>query len=134
MIGRPYPLIFEDMHHEFTKLQVYSRSVELAVKVVAFCDSIRPYRLGEQVAASSFSIASNIAEGASRGTDKQFVTFLYYANGSTSELYTQLDILNKSGRYPEIEYSLLMSECVQIGKMLYKLIERIKSQTPRVNV
>lgn len=41
---------------------------------------------------SSVSIASNIAEGSARQTNKEFVQFLYIALGSIAELETQLEI------------------------------------------
>jgi four helix bundle protein len=41
-----------------------------------FIDIVRPYRIAEQIAASSMSVPSNIAEGAERGTIKEFKRFL----------------------------------------------------------
>jgi len=43
------------------------------------------------------SIPSNIAEGASRNTKKEFIQFLYIALGSASELETQMIIAEKLG-------------------------------------
>ena len=41
---------------------------------------------------AAVSVSSNIAEGAARQTKKEFVQFLHMAQGSLSELDTQLEI------------------------------------------
>lgn len=47
------------------------------------------YGLTSQVRRSAVSIPSNIAEGAARGTKKEFAQFVIIARGSLSELETQ---------------------------------------------
>ena len=72
--------------HNYENLDIYKRSLAIAVKVMEFIDLVRPYRIAEQISASSVSIPSNIAEGAERGSDKEFHRFLQYSSGSASEL------------------------------------------------
>lgn len=48
------------------------------------------YGLTSQIRRSAVSIPSNIAEGAARNHNKEFVQFLYVALGSSAELETQL--------------------------------------------
>ena len=48
--------------------------------------------LTAQLRRSAVSIPSNVAEGAGRRTNKEFINFLHIAQGSLSELDTQLDI------------------------------------------
>jgi len=55
------------------------------------------YGLTSQIRRASVSIPSNIAEGAARQTNKEFIQFLYMALGSLSELETQIVIANKLG-------------------------------------
>ncbi|AIL45042.1 23Sr RNA gene [Elizabethkingia anophelis NUHP1] len=50
------------------------------------------YNLTSQIKRSSVSIPSNIAEGAGRKSNLEFIQFLNIASGSLSELETQLEI------------------------------------------
>lgn len=55
------------------------------------------YGLTSQARRAAISIPSNIAEGASRRTKKEFLQFFYIANGSLSELDTQLELAKGLG-------------------------------------
>jgi four helix bundle protein len=55
----------------------------------------KDFALKDQIQRASVSVASNIAEGADRGTQKEFNRFLYIARGSCSELKTQMVIVKK---------------------------------------
>jgi four helix bundle protein len=55
------------------------------------------FGLTAQVRRSAVSVPSNIAEGAARGTRKEFVQFLTAARGSLSELDTQVRIAGDLG-------------------------------------
>ena len=52
------------------------------------------YALTSQIRRSAISIPSNISEGAARESNKEFLRFLFIAQGSISELDTQLLIAN----------------------------------------
>lgn len=111
--------------HNYQRLTIYSRSLDHAVKIIEICDSVRPYRLGEQIAGSCTSIPSNIAEGSQRGSDKEFVRFLSCASGSAAELETQLQILHRAKKckeYPIIEW---IEESVQINAMIRNFMNRL---------
>ena len=53
-------------------------------------DFAKDFSLKDQIRRAAVSVMSNIAEGFSRQTDKEFVQFLYIARGSISEIQSQL--------------------------------------------
>lgn len=61
------------------------------------------FALADQMRRSVVSIPSNIAEGQSRGTPKEFAHFLRIAKGSTSELETQLLLCVKLGFVGQVD-------------------------------
>jgi len=73
-------------------LEVWKKSMDLVVKVYQitklFPDTEK-YGLTSQMRRAAVSIPSNIAEGASRKGDKEFIQFLYISIASLSELETQ---------------------------------------------
>src|SRR3989344_6652014 len=76
------------------------------------------YALASQMRRAAVYIASNIAEGKSRGTTKDFVYFLHIAYGSASELETQLIICKKLVFCTEAQFVRLDSLLTEISKML----------------
>jgi four helix bundle protein len=55
------------------------------------------YGLTLQMRRSAVSIPSNIAEGAARNSDKEFIQYLYVALGSSAEIETQLLLAQRMG-------------------------------------
>jgi len=86
------------------------------------------YSLSDQMKRSAISIASNIAEGAARQTNKEFLQFLYIALGSASELDAQIEICKaisfKNIKHESLE--ALQNELNSISKMINGLISSIK--------
>lgn len=77
----------------------------------------------DQIRRAAISIASNIAEGDERDTNKDSVRFLYIAKGSLAELLTQIVISKEIGYLSDEEFEYILEECEMIGKMLGKLIK-----------
>jgi four helix bundle protein len=104
--------------HNYEQLEIYKRSLAVAVQIIENIDLVRPFRLAEQISSSSVSIPSNIAEGSERGTNKEFRRFLEFSSGSASELVTQLTILKLSNRLPSIDPDCLILETKEINSMI----------------
>jgi four helix bundle protein len=75
---------------------------------------------------AAVSIASNISEGAARQGEKEYIRFLYIAAGSTSELYTQLEISKLIGFGNEEARLLVTNKTVNVARMLRALIRSMK--------
>jgi len=107
------------------KLEAWKQSINLVIKLYKIIDSFpreEKYVLTDQIRRSSISIPSNIAEGAARNTKKEFINFLHIAQGSLSELDTQLEISLKLGYLTDVSYNNLDEIMISIDKMISGLI------------
>jgi four helix bundle protein len=118
----------------FKDLVVWQRAKDMAVKIFQLTENgsiWRDFGLCDQIRRSAVSVASNLAEGDERDTDKEAIRFFYVAKGSMAELRTQLQIASESGQLKNTLYGELDSECEQLGKMIGSLIRsRKRSSRP----
>ena len=73
-------------------LDVWKRSCRLSVNVYKAFSSCKDFGFKDQITRCSLSIASNIAEGIEKDSDKEKVRFIEIAKGSGAELTTQIYI------------------------------------------
>jgi len=110
-------------------LIVYQRSM-LYVKAIYDFTSCLPieerYGLTNQMRRTAISIPSNIAEGAARQHNKEFIQFLYISLGSLVELETQIELAVLLGFTNNASEVPLLNENTTIRRMLLKLIQSIK--------
>jgi four helix bundle protein len=110
------------------KLNVWKKAIEFVTKIYKITKSFPDHEkfvLVPQIWRSAISIPSNIAEGAGRLSKKEFIQFLSIAQGSTSELETQLIISNNLGFLREEDMHLL-DELDEISRMIIGLIRTLK--------
>jgi len=74
------------------RLDVWKRACRLSVEVYKAFASCKDFGFKDQITRSSLSIASNIAEGIEKESDKDKSRFLNIAQGSSAELITQIYI------------------------------------------
>jgi four helix bundle protein len=74
------------------------------------------------------SVPSNIAEGASRRSKREFIQFLYVSKSSLSELDTQLELAKGLGFCSVESWEALDGEMVDIDKMISGLIRHQKGE------
>ncbi len=77
-----------------------------------------------QIQRATVSIASNIAEGAGRGTDKDFVHFLNIALGSAFEVETQILLSKELDYIREEEMQTIIEDLHVIQPQLNSLIKK----------
>lgn len=115
--------------HRFKDLEIWKFSRK-------FCSSIylatehfpekEKFGITNQMRRASVSIPSNIAEGASRKSNKDFCRFLEIAIGSCYELETQLLISNDLGFLETEQLEGLLFELNRITLMTSKFISTLK--------
>jgi four helix bundle protein len=116
------------MEKPHRKLAAWKLSVNLAIGVystTARFPKEELYGLVNQARRAAVSVPSNIAEGAARQTKREFLNFLHIAQGSLSELDTQLEIARRLAFLAETSWRELDSRMVQIDKMLTGLIRHV---------
>ena len=117
--------------HDFKKMKVWQKARELAKNIYIVTSNFPKeeiFGLTSQMRRSAVSIASNIAEGSGRNTDGEFINFLGIANGSSFELETQLMIALDLGYISDSESVALQQDLVEIQKMLFTFISKLKSK------
>jgi four helix bundle protein len=110
------------------KLEVWKKAIEFVTKIYKITETFPEHEkfiLISQIRRSAISIPSNIAEGAARISKKEFINFLSIAQGSLSELETQLIISNNLGYLEEKDMHLL-EELDEISRMIIGLIKFLK--------
>lgn len=112
-------------YQSFEELEVWQKARSLAVKIYQQLIHCRDYGLKDQITRSAVSIASNIAEGAERGSKAEFKRFLNIAKGSAAELRTQLYIAADVSAVDQVSVTLLIQEAVVISKQLHALIKTL---------
>ena len=83
------------------------------------------FGLTSQVKRAVISIPSNIAEGQTRNSTKEFKQFLYIAKASNAEVETQLELAFRLKFIDKVNFDLVMAKCTEISKMLQSLISKL---------
>jgi four helix bundle protein len=83
------------------------------------------YGLSAQLRRSAISVPSNIAEGAARKNQAEFLEFLHVARGSLSELETQMMIAKQQELLTSDMAAL--EEIAEVGRLLSGLISKLLS-------
>ncbi|TRX72333.1 four helix bundle protein [Carboxylicivirga sp. M1479] len=113
----------------FREIKVWQKSMDLVTDIYKITSSFPPeerFGLTNQIRRASVSIPSNIAEGFGRKSDGDFTRFLSIALGSNYEVQTQIEISCNIGILDKKEISGLLSELVEIEKMLKSLKSKLK--------
>ena len=112
-------------------LDVWRLAIDLASDVYEVTKTFpedERYGMTVQMRRSAISIASNIAEGAARQGDKEFVQFLHIALGSVSELDTQLEIAMRVNLTSVESLKGLQDMAIRINQMLPGLAQSVRSK------
>lgn len=114
----------------YRQLEVWSKAMELTGAVYRVAEHMpkkEEYRLTSQMVRAAISIPANIAEGHTRATRKEYAHFVSIARGSTAELETLLLLAQQADFLAVKNVEPLLESAAQIGRMLTRLHERLKT-------
>lgn len=89
----------------FKELKIWQKGFEIAIKTYKLVESFpksEKYAVVQQITRAAASIPSNIPEGSSRRSEKDYYRFIEITLGSSFELETQL-LIAKAVNFGDIE-------------------------------
>jgi len=113
-------------------LKVWQDAMELTLKIYRMTRRFpaeEMYGLSAQLRRAAMSVASNIAEGKGRSSDKELLQFLSHARGSLYEVQTQLQIAESLGYLTETDHQGLAQQADAVGRMLNGMIAKFRQIT-----
>lgn len=115
--------------NNYEQLEVFQKSHALVLEIYNITDSFpshEKFRIVDQMIRSAYSVPSNIVEGNSKNTTKEYLNFLYISRGSIHELKYFLLLSRDLFYISDKVYQKLLSECDAAGKMLNAMINSLK--------
>lgn len=109
---------------DFNNLTIYQDSYNLVLKIYKLTERFpkaEQFNITSQLRRSSLSVTLNIAEGASRGGDKEFSRFLQISLGSLAELLVIVQLSTELKFINTIEQEELIQSYVKLRKMIISL-------------
>jgi four helix bundle protein len=113
----------------FEDLAFWQQARELTRAIYALTQKdgfAKDYGLKDQVQRAAVSVMSNIAEGFSRGTNVEFLHFLFIAKGSLSEVQSQLYVALDLAYVTQDEFRHVYSKADQVAKTMNAFIQSVK--------
>ena len=109
----------------FQKTRVFNKEIYLKTKNFP---AEERFGITNQIRRASVSIATNIAEGCGRNSDKEFARFLNIAYASACEVECLLLISSDLELIDQQAISSLHSDLDEIKKMLFGFAQKLKTE------
>lgn len=115
----------------FEKLEVWQNAVDLADYIFKLMESFpsnKHFRLINQMEGAVSSVAQNIAEGKGRQYKREFIQFLYIAEGSLFEVLTLMELMRRNELIATPEAQMIRSKAEIIDRKLHGLVNSLKQR------
>ncbi len=109
----------------YPNLLVWNHARELVRRVSRACVRTRGEGdLISQLRRAAISVAANVAEGAERGSDREFIRFLRIADGSNAEVQALTDIAEDALVFDPATAAGIRDQAADVGRLIGGLIRR----------
>ncbi|MBS3944325.1 MAG: four helix bundle protein [Melioribacter sp.] len=114
----------------FEDLPIYKKAKELSVRIYRIDNSkyLKDYGFKDQIQRAAVSVMNNIAEGFERGSDRDFIKFLYYSKGSVGEIRSLLNLAFELNYIEKDFYELMKNDCIEISQQLANFIKYLSNK------
>jgi len=114
----------------YLKLDVWQKAMELSKLIwkTVYLEAKIDFKLRAQIADSSQSVSSNIAEGYSRRSIHEYIQFLYISLASLSETLTRAIGLKVTGQISEPQFQQIDAVHYEVENKLLRLIESLEKK------
>jgi four helix bundle protein len=113
---------------DFKQLRAWREAKNLAVlsrTAIARLPNEERYALGDQWRRAAYSVALNIAEGASLRGPREFRRYLDIARASLHELEAIFELATAQGYVPDLEMKELQARRANCARMVYGLLRKM---------
>ena len=114
----------------FEQLKIWQKGFEIAISAIKLTAQFPPeqkFGLALQITKAAISIPSNIAEGSSRISKKDYSRFLEISLGSSFELDTQLLIAKTANFGDKDLIDFLLKQVDEEQKMIMSFMEKLRT-------
>ncbi len=114
---------------DYNKLLVWQKAHALTLEIYQLCLKLprEHAALRSQMRRAAESISTNIVEGCSRRSQKDFGNFLQISIGSSAELEYQLRLAHDYNAVTDATWNKLHTQTVEVRRMLIGLAKKVRS-------
>ena len=114
----------------FREMHIWTQGIDLAVKAYRIIKQLpkeEEYGLKSQVRRAAISIPSNIAEGCSRSSEREFKHYLEISLGSSFEIETNFILAHRLSLIPQKDLLQFIEELHKEQRQINALVTKIKT-------
>ena len=116
---------------DYKNILAWQKADDLTVAVYEATQSFprdEVYSLTSQLRRAAYSVPANIAEGASRSTQKDYLHFLYIARGSAAEVAYFIHLAHRLGYLNDEVHARLAEQADEAARVLTGLIRTVEKE------
>ena len=114
------------------KKVIEEKSFDFAIRIVKLKDFLseerKEFDLSRQILRSGTSIGANVSEAQQAQSQADFLSKINIALKEAAETKYWLRLLRATGKLTEKETESILSECIEIEKILYSIVRTTKNK------
>src|SRR3954469_10189177 len=117
--------------NQFRDLDVWQRGMDVVEAVYRLSSAFpktETYGLMGQIRRAAVSVPSNIAEGHTRASTKEYLNHVSIAQASLAEVETQLEVAVRLKLMAGDQLKPVLDNCAVLGKQLHKLGDALEKR------